>query len=385
MGYWKDKEIEESERGYRSSIKSICQECIGDKYLKQYIHDNGAIGDCSFCRCSNVCVLPFDEFMKPIMQMRNEYFGNEWDYGMYDSETKDYLNEGVWFSDFILDYIGDVSSEFVCELRSVLIDDVVYSNDGFVERLSEIELELWNDFCSYIKKCSEKNILSILENIKQSKFYGLLENILYCIEENKCIVKLPKDTPIYRVRNVLEEIYICAKSIGTPPTNNVRENRMNTAKDPMFYGSFEKNTAWEEATGKMDKGKSYIGMFNFNQEVRILDLSKLSKDNLPSIFDVKNIDKREQWEFLYEFERLISLPISDNYVSKNYKPTQVFTKYIQYDLDVQGIMYKSSKCEGGRNIVLFVDNEHCVDTGTDIDNTKCYLILQSYEEKDEKW
>ena len=99
----------------------------------------------------------------------------------------------------------------------------------------------------------------------------------------------------------------------------------------------------------------------------------------PSIFDLDNADKRSAWFFIQEFmDRISQLKAND---MDFYKPTQVFTKYIQRNTDLKGIKYMSSKGKGNC-YTLFVVNRDCLDKGDKIDKGRNQMIMDKVEQID---
>lgn len=98
-----------------------------------------------------------------------------------------------------------------------------------------------------------------------------------------------------------------------------------------------------------------------------------------------NQGKRSQWFFINELMNRISEKVfrGDEIL---YKPTQVFTKYIQRKTKFSGIIYPSSKFEINRNrgrvemekcIVLFVDNKDCIEMEDSPNIKRVQLIMES--------
>lgn len=52
----KNQMMEQEERGYGNIDKSVCENCVGDYVLKQFVIDNGDEGTCDYCDCEGVCI-----------------------------------------------------------------------------------------------------------------------------------------------------------------------------------------------------------------------------------------------------------------------------------------------------------------------------------------
>ena len=81
--------------------------------------------------------------------------------------------------------------------------------------------------------------------------------------------------------------------------------------------------------------------------------------------------------FLKEFTKLISEK-NDAKDPKEYRPTQVLTKNIQRKMNLQGIMFNSSKAKTKNKTcyVLFVTNRNCIDPGDEVDMKYNQLVIE---------
>jgi hypothetical protein len=172
---------------------------------------------------------------------------------------------------------------------------------------------------------------------------------------------------------------------------------MSPAGIPMFYGSLDPETALEETINASDIGVgkiASIGTFNVIRQLEVLDLTQ--NHEIPSIFDTNRSYLRSSLIFLRNFEEEISKPIEkDGAEHIEYVSTQVFTEYNKHlyrdqsGNSLDGILYRSSKHEGGICCVLFIENEHCydhdqprVDTSPNINLApEPYLLLEGIERR----
>ncbi len=138
----------------------------------------------------------------------------------------------------------------------------------------------------------------------------------------RCVTHIEKNFP-----QKYDIPVIPATLIGTAPPLITNDNRMSEKGDMMFYGSFEEEVALKEI-GVEDGQLVTIGRFHTNKEIRVLDLTEFTDCELKSIFDVENSDKRSMWFFVKNFIQSISGE-KDETKKDFYKPTQVFTKYVQ--------------------------------------------------------
>ena len=214
--------------------------------------------------------------------------------------------------------------------------------------------------------CRELGLVKVIEGINSKR---------RATDIYRCVNFLPRNP------NYAGLEFIPATLVGTAPAKNVVDNRMSEQGDMMFYGADNKKVAMIEV-GRNSTQASYpatMGMFHSNKRFQILNLADLATDKRPSIFDIENENKRSVWYFLNEFIESISQPKNDE--DNFYKPTQVFTKYIQRNTDMQGIKFKSSKANGNC-YVLFVVNRDCLDKGNKIDLRRSQLVMDKVEQVD---
>ena len=276
--------------------------------------------------------------------------------------------------------------------------------DLFTTSQEEQDMKAWKEYCKLVKNTalSAEQIVSLIkpENKKNlpddlEAIQGVLEMVYEYCEELRLIGSIYSvyskhgGSSIYRCVNYLDLnpkfaglSFIPATLVGTAPAKVVADGRMSEKGDMMFYGAGDYKTAMVEV-GRDSKNPNHlatIGTFYPNKQFRILDLSELSVEALPSIFDTENVQKRSVWFFLQEFMNEISKS-KDNEDKNFYKPTQVLTKYIQRNTDLKGIRFKSSKTHG-KCYVLFVTNRDCLDDGDKTDDNRNQLIMKNVEQKD---
>jgi hypothetical protein len=144
---------------------------------------------------------------------------------------------------------------------------------------------------------------------------------------------------------------------------------MSPAGIPMFYGSFEANTAFKEIVdiSGSRRGKIVsVATFKTLKKLRVLDLCHLPE--VPSLFDTSLRHLRSSLIFMRDFREEFRKPIKKS-KSENieYVPTQVFTEYIRHkytDIEgntIEGILFPSARNPGGISCALFILNEQCVD------------------------
>lgn len=124
----------------------------------------------------------------------------------------------------------------------------------------------------------------------------------------------------------------------------------------MFYGALDDNTPIQEIRNYTPDSIIDMGEFALKRDLLVIDLFKIPKYLsfwMPKYF--------REYKFLKNFHMEITKPIDKN-PAIEYVPTQIFTVYIRFmnNYHIDGIIYRSS-LTGGRNVVLFYDNETSAD------------------------
>ena len=108
--------------------------------------------------------------------------------------------------------------------------------------------------------------------------------------------------------------------------------------------------------------------FSTTRVARIVDLDRLPA--VPSFFDLgeEATKNRPSLGFLAGFQHDVSAQIErDDRIHTEYVPTQVVCEYLRHlfrdqeDHPVDGLAWESAQHTGGRNVVLFVRNDQCLE------------------------
>ncbi len=410
MGWAKNHLIEIEERGYGDSDKNVCAACIGDRYISNQIKYSHCKDKCSFCgKTRNV--LPITDVIEMIMKVINRDYidadGNvpyEKDFGYLEKTTDTYDLIHYELNDYLL-----IENEALLnELSDTIFLTDKVKNSSIIENINEFDLTLWNEFCELVAetKLSAEQIVGLINNNNCHKdslsetlnnIKDILEVILYYCEMMHTEEVLHSIKEPLRAKAVIRAVdhinklpfegldFIPASLVGTAPPQAVSSNRMSEKGDMMFYGSDSKDTAIKEYretdTTKDGPKVLTIGSFFPNKTFKILDLSSLSESKIPSIFDVDNEINRQIAMFLLMFMQSIAVKAdADGDKDKVYRPTQVFTKYIQRNTNYAGIKYISAQVKSGTNYVLFVENRDCLDLGDKINRQRYQLIMTEVEQ-----
>ena len=386
MGRVKEMMLEMEEHGdwpVGLEDKYVCASHFDDVYLRKKVYAIGEKGVCSYCGKKRQ-VANMQEFGEFISVKVHEHYDNVHDAALlsadsfYDNEDEEipgfrefcgYIvpDEAECYdstSDLLYDLGFDVDND---DLREDVED--IFSTQEWVsrdilstERKDVWMSKLWEKFSSMVKYQRRFTFLAepaFLGSIKKTKEKYPVEdtNILSVLSSliNKTKLKtfLNSSKVFYRARKVdkIESEY-GFDDITSPPDSSAFQNRMSPAGISMFYASFDKETAQEEAAGDDPVG-ILIGTFRPRRNLHVVDLTAIPKKL--SYW----MDHYQENIFLKRFNEEVTKPVDPDDKDIEYIPTQVFTEYLRYMFKdsvgkpIDGIIFGSSRETKNKNLVLF--------------------------------
>jgi hypothetical protein len=416
MGHAKEQWIRRTALGYGNvPDKYACPDCFGDYAIREFIKENAVEKRCSYCdRKSKV---PIAAELELVVDFICQGINTEWEDPLqsmfYNGEEGGYHGARVITSDELIKY----EIEELRNTNEEVLDDIVSSfagnhdwcqKDPYGLRKEEALSLSWADFAEQVKHYTRYVFLELndetddfhldLDMIPVSKMLSRLSWEISKMEYDvKIINALDTGYTIYRARiHDKRKRLTTAKELGTVIVKKAKyANRMSPAGIPMFYGSFEADTAFKEVVdiSGSRRGKIVsIATFKTLKKLRVLDLCNLPK--VPSLFDAGSRHLRSSLTFMRRFTEEFRKPIRKSKLENiEYVPTQVFTEYIRHrceDIEgnrIGGILYPSSRNLGGISCVLFVMNDQCVDKRSTRKKTseqtskKVCLLLEKVERR----
>ena len=183
------------------------------------------------------------------------------------------------------------------------------------------------------------------------------------IDELAVVHPVPISNEWVRALHVLKGKPLSA-SLGTAPKDHSTENRMNRAREPMFYGAADDETAVLEI-GKPKKGsrQTAIGTWAPSRLLEVLNLVDLPV--IPDLYDVEKAGLRWRLRFLSDFAANVGQPVAPH-KRVEYRATQVFMDFLRSRTsEIDGIVYQSSRT-GRACCALDVVNVDCIDAGASL-------------------
>lgn len=365
--------------------KYVCEDCLNDQYLKNWIHNNGSIHMCDYCKEKKKVVLMTDLMNEVIMPAFRKYYDDADNIVGWNGREGGFQGAITYnTNDICSDFFAQTTDndEILTDIENSLPDKTWCDQNPYGLTEFEICEYSWKSFSELVK---HKNRYFFLQEEDDTKYYEKYSplSILNIIEEQakklQLIKLLPKDTDLYRVRIFKngEKIILDGANIGSPPSNLAKNDRMSTAGISVFYGSDNKDICIKEVQGSCltTEDTVVLGRFNNVNELKYLDLTEICNINLPSIFNLKKYDLREAVRFFKDLNQKLTQPIED-LKEIEYVPTQIFAEYFKMVVGLNGIKYTSSKDRKGTCYVLFFDNEQCInDENKQLYDKRCELKL----------
>lgn len=418
MGYAKEQLIRQMELGYGNvPNKNVCAECVSDYALKEFITENAHENECSYC--SKESDEPIAIALVELVDYICECIHTEWEDPAgcmgWDGAEGGYQGASVYTGyELVTDQIEELydtdNLELLDDIASSLGDSLWCQRDPYGLRDEEALIYSWEYFSNLVKHKVRYNF-SRFDDEEQRKYDGdrtpvskvlerIADEILGLDGRYGLMASIEEGRRIFRARvHKKDEGLSTAKDLGTVPLDKAKySNRMSPAGIPMFYGALDAETVYREILDETKDNKdkvAYIATFKTLRPMTVLNLSNLPE--VPSIFDRANNHLISSIIFLRSFSRELSKPINkDGFEHIEYVPTQVFTEYVRHffklgdHASIDGILYPSSRHDGGVSCVLFIENAQCCDeiqTQLDEQNIRNtqepikYLLLERVESR----
>jgi len=357
--------------GYYFDIGTfVCGGHFKDDFLNNHIKENGDKGSCSYCD-KNRIVVELESILEVLADglsylyedpADSRYLNKDSEYG-FDGNVMPF--EEMWWGDPLDLQIED--SQLWEDITSQLETDQLYCERDEFGSHEDLLNDLWNHF-KLILKHKARFAFHFSDTFTTWNLLDpadILHQVQNSILKNAMITELSQNSKLYRTRQHQDknEVFGAEHIVSLPNYLNKTAGRMNAAGISLFYCSQDKNLTIKEVVNKRRISYPYYTTVTFKnkEKLRLVDFTRLP--SLPSIFDMENNGSRDIIFFMETFMEEISQPIKSKNSILEYLPTQVVTEYLRYnpDLDVQGMVYWSSKDANKKNIVLFFDHEESLE------------------------
>jgi hypothetical protein len=388
------------EQGFDSDIgTSICQDCIKEDGIKAFIIENSTTttSTCSYCNNINVNTCNMGLVVGYIHSCMIKEWSDPANVLPYESAEGGYQGEFSDTHDLLWQLGVNVDDETILDDITNSIEQSHWSKTSYFSLDPDQTLTYgWKSFCQFVMSKSRYFFLNAPNESYDKNQHDemnpieILDSVASIIKNLNMLKKLPITQKIKRVRIVDDyKEATTASDLGSPPLDFCKmANRMSPAGIPMFYGAFDLETSIKETyePEPILTKKAVVGNFYPCRDLHVIDLSQEFK--IPTIFN-ENQSYRFEKRFLFDFINDFTKPIERaDSAHIDYVPTQIVTEYFRHILSkdnsikIDGVIYPSSKNRGYKAVVIFADNEQCVEKGITSRYTEDLLFLNNYEEID---
>jgi len=387
------------EQGYNSDVgTSICPDCMAENGIRDFIVQNSStvLSTCSYCHNTNVKTCNMGKVIGYIHDCITKEWSDPANELPYQSAEGGYQGE-VFGTHELLWNLGISDDESI-------IDDIVnsihqsnWSKTNYFSLTADQTLSYgWKAFCQFVMSKSRYFFLNANNESYDKNQHDemnpikILDSVASIVKNLNMLKIIPTSQKIKRVRIVSNyDEATTASDLGSPPLEFCKmANRMSPAGIPMFYGAFDLETAIKETyepESPLTK-KAVVGNFYPCRPLNLIDLSQ--KFKIPSIFE-QDQNYRFEKRFLFDFIKDFTKPIKRaDSAHIDYVPTQIVTEYFRHILSkdasvkIDGVIYPSSKNIDHKAIVIFADNDQCVEKGISSRYIEELLFLGSIEKVD---
>lgn len=362
--------------------KTVCASCFADPDVISFIRANAKKRGCDFCDSEEtIRSIRFGDLIKYFKECINEFYDLAGDNLPPDKDRGGYMWETTFDTDdLIREQIGlELPKDTKDRLHQAICDEIGYDDDWCrkdplgPDRVDERMMQ-WSSFAHSIKHEARFFIpdlkIPIINEHNQQRFeilpFETLKEIGQLAHKLNLVKVHDAGTVLYRVRSQQNgRRFTTPEELGPPDSDHaILSNRMSPPGIPMFYGSFDEETALAETV--KGEGEYAIGTWQTLKNLTLLDLSDLPA--IPSIF--AKIPRTQEWSrdhirFFHELVDDFIKPVErDDRVHVDYVPTQVVTEYFRYyfhnqlqTAPVEGIIYPSARFNGDESVVIFCGQE----------------------------
>jgi len=350
--------------------KTICFECVQEKYLRNEILKAGVEMVCSYCGETHAAY-SLEDVATRVNKAFEDYYERVCD--QTDIFGRPLDGEPVVWA---IAGAADISEEAAKDIQSILAERhydhelAKMSEDtefGRWTKYSEKSIdtnawrEAWDDFEKSLKERTRFFSRSAAE---------LLESVFEAVDSMKSgtdksfVVNVGPDFPLkslFRARE-FQDYEVLEKCLGRPdlhlsgpPPRHAKAGRMNARGISVFYAAATAKVAIAEVRPPVGCFV-VVARFDLLRNLRLLDLTAL-KDWIRldgSIFDSEHLKLLQRVAFLQELSNRLTRPITPNDEALEYVPTQAVADFLASSpMKLDGIIFPSVQASEGLNVVLF--------------------------------
>lgn len=393
--------------------KAICASCVGEKYLKAEIENQGTRRVCHYCgETENSFTL--DEIAERIEQAFYNHFSrtaqgpDAFESAMLSDRESNYSwdREGQQTVYAIMD-AAEISEQAAGDIQSILSDnygdydaaisgeETAFDSDAYYEEIMPGDEEWqasWRAFEKTIK--SEARFFSRTGAAQLAALFDDIETMRTRDGQALIVAAGPGTdlTHLYRARafqsdsKLIDALKRPDLELSAPPSALAAAGRMNAKGISAFYGATDIDIALAEVRPPVG---SQVGVARFEiiRPLRLLDLNKLKGvHETGSIFDPGYASRLGRMMFLRSLSEKMARPVMPDDQDFEYLPTQAVADYLATEgkVPLDGILFPSVQADSkGVNAVLFYKASRCetleIPEDTEIDARTSQLYEEGLE------
>ncbi len=355
---------------------TICRKCVGDRFLKDRLRLEGAIGSCRFCRSRTNCV-SVKTLAEWVGRILDEHFRESPSSSSDEDDDFSYCRQEGHHLDSIVDEMikpkqEDVVTAVLHELAALSHSKIKYGRQAHYNRKANYVktkvsihdvVQEWVQFQHELEHRSRffsaraKGFLDgLMRDVDSLCAGGLLETpVIHMLSKS---VKLYRARPVDPTNTVWQILKAPQQELGPPPPGQARAGRMNAQGISVFYGAFDRETCVAEVRPSIGS-RVVSAEFRLRKPVRILDFGLLEKcyhKHPLSYFQPDFKERATYRRLLTHLHSIIRQPVLPG-CEREYIATQALAEYLATigPPPVDGVSFSSvqRKGNGGHNIVLF--------------------------------
>lgn len=343
--------------------RQVCLKHFSDYAIEKFITENGFWSTCDYCQ-RTAKVVDLGQLAEFLIEAVQYFYSDPTNFASYNGREGGFLVSTFDTNDILFDIFElDIDLRRLDDdLREWFDSEAIWADEsGYYGEGDQMLIYSWQALTNVAKEKLGQGIYNVVIDEYQGESVTIghfLENLRKEIETLNLITILNDKSQIFRGRTHSEQIRLMQASDFASSPNPTQPNRMSRSGVSMFYGAFDPQTAAMEIIE--ENGPEYVSMavFRPDSNLYLLDLTRML--TLPSRFDEKNRSRYFILDFLRQFAKDFSKPISrDGKQHVEYLPTQFMTQFFQksefLENRIDGIIYTSAKHSSGQCVVLFFD------------------------------
>jgi hypothetical protein len=362
--------------------KRVCSGCVGEAFLKQRIHEEGTLAECSYCQ-SEGATISVEELADHVDRAFEEHFSltdtepDGWEYAMMRDPDIDYDWERKGEeSIYAIAGAADIDEEIAEDVRGILqgrhsdFDSAAggmecgFEPDAHYDRISPGEgvlPELWEQFEDGLK--TKARFFSRSAHLILDQIFEGIDGLRSAGGGPVVVAAGPgtKFDHLFRARVFQNEMAKLEQALafpwqdlGTHPSTLAGAGRMNARGISVFYGASDAKTAVKEVRPPVGSMVA-VARFNILRGLRLLDLTALKTvDSGGSLFDPATLVAMQKGSFLSLLSHTMSRAVMPHEEASEYLTTQAVADYLASEIGLDGIVFPSVQSGySGTNVVLF--------------------------------